>query len=242
MKNIASLGLFIFFFFSFLSVRSQESTFQLWLDYDHQNKIDSKWRFFSDYGVRSQFNDWLRLHARPSFGYKSGSKIDYRAGVGFFYLFDSYDNNVFELRPWQGVLLSLPNIDRFHFKNYIRLEERFVTAIGLNYNNFILKLRYKIGLAIPLNNFKIIPKTFYIPVSFEMFFNLAFEEQPINNDRLRFEVGLGYMINEKTRITCLYTLQEVYYKENNYIDFGEGFAQIDNVLRITLSQRFGFEN
>jgi hypothetical protein len=75
-----------------------------------------------------------------------------------------------------------------------------------------------------------------------MFFNLAFEEQPINNDRLRFEVGLGYMINEKTRITCLYTLQEVYFKENNYIDFGEGFSQIDNVLRITLSQRFGFEN
>lgn len=241
MKNKLSLGLIIFFFFSFFSAKGQESEFQLWLDYDHQNKINSNWRFFSDYGVRSQFNDWVRIHARPSFGFKPGAKIDYRAGVGFFYLFDTYDINAFEIRPWQGVLFSWPSIDRFRFKNYIRLEERFVTDIGINYNNFILKLRYKIGLAIPLNNDRIIPKTFYIPVSFEMFFNLVFEEQPINNDRVRFELGLGYMINDKTRITCLYTLQEVYFKENNYIDFGEGFSQIDNVLRITLSQRFGFE-
>lgn len=238
MKTKCGILLYLLFFLPSFSLFSQTNTFQIWLDYDQKNKINSKWDFIADYGIRSDFEEWMRYHGRAAFVLNPGKKLSYYGGLGLFYLTNFNSFNTIEIRPWQGFLISAPDFGRFNFKNYFRLEERLVFGLDNSYTNFTLKLRYKLGLKIPINEKTIKDKTFYVPISFELFFNLAFSEEPINNDRIRFEIGLGYRISEKTNVTLLYTLQEVYFKENNYIDFGEGFINIDNIVRITLSQRF----
>jgi hypothetical protein len=237
-----SLLLFFFFSIFFFKLSAQNSSFQIWLDYDHTYKLNDKWRFFSDYGFREQSEQLFRLHARPSFAFKNGNLLEYRAGLGLFYLFGPDRLGLAEIRPWQGILLSWPNFGRLHFKNYMRFEERFTFLVNDNFDNYSIKWRYKIGLKVPLNNRSVAEKTFFIPLSFEVFFDIFNENQFLDNDRIRFEAGLGYRFNDRTTLTVLYTLQETYYQEFSIINFNEGFKQIDNVLRITLSQRFNFDN
>ena len=236
------LLLFFFTFPFFSQLSAQNTSFQVWLDYDHTYKLNDKWSFFSDYGFRDQSNQIFRLHARPSFSFKNGKLLDFRAGLGLFYLFVEDQSDAVEIRPWQGILLSWPNFGRFHIKNYMRFEERFTFILNNNLSNTIIKWRYKIGLKFPLNNSSIVDKTFFIPLSFEIFFDIINENQLLDNDRLRFEGGLGYRFNDRTTLTVLYTLQETYFQNSPVINFNEGFKQIDNVLRITLSQRFNYDN
>ena len=235
----SKLSFFLFLFFSFSTSYSQNTTFQLWLDYNQKNKLNEKWSIISDYGIRSDFNGWVRYHARAAAVFKPKKIVEYQAGLALFYLTDFNSGNFLEIRPWQGVLISAPSFARFFVKNYFRLEERFNRDLNSASSNFVLKLRYKLILQVPINNTSIVAKTFYVPLSFEAFFNLAIEEQPINNDRYRFELGLAYRITEKSNIPLLYTLQSVYFNENNYIDFGEGFKSIDNIIRISFIQKFG---
>jgi hypothetical protein len=85
-------------------------------------------------------------------------------------------------------------------------------------------------------------QTIFIPLSFEVFFDIFNEDRFFDNDRIRIEAGLGYKFSDRTTITILYTFQENYYKDIPINNFNERFKEIDNVLRITLSQRFNFDN
>lgn len=238
--------LLIFSFLLFFEVQNfaQENTYQTWLDYDHQYKKSGNWRFFSDYGFRWQstagLDNWFRLHARPSVGYRPSALMDYRGGVGVFFTQNQYTANQFEIRPWQGVIIGWPNLNRFRFFNYFRLEERISTRIEQS-TNFVLKFRYKIGVKIPLNNSVIAVKTYYVHTSLELFLDLTSDNNEQNNDRTRFELGMGYRWTNKTTVKVLYTLQRIFNNQNDGVDFSEGFAQNDHVLRITVSQRIGFD-
>ena len=73
------------------------------------------------------------------------------------------------------------------------------------------------------------------PVSFEIFADLAIVNSEVLADRNRFELGLGYRYNRDIKIKVLYTLQGT---KNN---IEGGINQRDHVLRLTVSQNFGFE-
>ena len=241
MRFKAFLFVLIAFLLSFTKVNAQTNTFQLWLDYDHQNKLNSNWKMYSDYGFRVQFDEWTRFHARTAAIYKPSTLFDYRAGLGLFYLNYRVTDNVMEVRPWQGIKAAWPNWNRFRFTQYARLEERIVFDLESPENDFTLKFRYKLAINFPINNNTISVGTFYIPASAEVFLDLFFKNNEFNNDKLRFELGLGYRLKKDTYVRVLYTLQELFFNEKSGINFDEGFRQIDHVVRITVSQRFGFD-
>ena len=192
---------------SSISLFSQyDNTYQTWLDYDHHNKLNGNWVFFSDYGFRwSELNKngYFRFHARPSVEYRISISQAAYGGLGMFYQDKINSAQTFEFRPWQGYKVKWPAFGRIRLYHLFRLEERYVIFLDRNLTSFTLKGRYKIGTDIPLNNSNIAVGTFYIPVSFEIFGDIAIVNSEVFSDRNRTEVGLGlfaYFISAKYTI------------------------------------------
>ena len=245
-KLKATLAVIVLLLIGCSKLSAQVNTFQIWLDYDHQKSMKNNWRFFSDYGLRWQSlktgGDWYRIHARPSVGYRRSVLMDYRGGVGFFYTRYLETANQFEIRPWQGVMVNWPNFGRYRFYQYARTEQRFSRQTDAPFN-FVFKLRYKLGIKIPIGNTIIEEKTYYIQSGLELFFDLTDDNVEQSNDRVRFDAGVGYRIKENLDIKVRYTLQQIFNNTSeDLFDFATGFSQIDHVVRITVSQTFGFDD
>jgi hypothetical protein len=225
---------------------SQVTSFQTWLDYNHNQKIKGNWQLKSDYGFRwmnqSELENWWRIHARTGVSFKKSNLFEYKAGLGLFYTDNKSSADIFEFRPWQGMKVSWPNFKRLRFSHYGRLEERFSLDVNnTTRDNFVLKFRYKLGLKIPLNNTVISAGTFYIPVSIELFMDLNGGNVEQNNDRIRIEAGLGYRWREDIYLRILYTFQEVFDNQGAGVNLDAGFKRVDNILRLSVIQRFGYQ-
>lgn len=245
MKGVVFLIVLLGVFTSYKPIFSQENLFQVWLDYNPEHKLNSNFQLLNDYGFRWQndadASNWFRLHARFGLSYKKSTLWDYRAGIGFFYTQNVDKNNIFEIRPWQGVKLAWPNIKRFRFKQYARIEERI--SFDLNSSsgdNFVLKLRYMFSINLPINNSVISVGTFYVPIGIELFFDLTLNNQEFLNDRIRFDTGLGYRWKEDIYFRILYTFQQSYNNTDNGVDSNTGYKQFDHILRISVIQKFGY--
>ena len=70
--------------------------------------------------------------------------------------------------------------------------------------------------------------------------DLTLNNNEQTNDRTRIEVGLAYRWTAKTTVRLLYTTQSIFNNQGEGFDFNSGFSQIDNILRVTVSQRIGF--
>lgn len=226
-----------FFIFSQISRgQSTNSTAQSWNEYQHFNRINGNWQFFNDAGIRfnlsNESNQFFRLHTRPSVEFKTQVLYSFRGGLGFFFTENSAVNNSFEIRPWQGFRLNWPNINRVRIVHYTRLEQRLVNIIGSTENAFTFKFRYKLQTKIPLNNSAMLPGTYYAKISAELFADIALINDAVNNDRNRFELGLGYLFKRDLELQLIYLLQR---NRNNL----EGQIENDNVIRLALIQRFG---
>jgi len=221
-----------------MSFAQESNTIQNWYDYTQRNKISGNWTYFGDYAFRFQLNDqgsrWWQFHARPSVIFKNRGLYDLRGGVMVRYTFNSGGNNT-EIRPWQGARVNWPNFGRFRFYHYGRLEERFSKDIDSDEGNFVFKGRYKLGIKIPINNPIITSKTFYTLIGFELFFNLSGGNNELIDDITRFDIGIGYRLNEKTNLELIYILQK------SRVNFENSNRSNDNIIRLSLIQRFGFE-
>ena len=123
---------------------------------------------------------------------------------------------------------------------YGRLEERYSLDPNNAFEeNFVLKLRYKIGTTIPIKNAVIAVGTFYIPVSIEMFFDLTAGNEEQNNDRFRVELGLGYRWKNDIYFKVLYTGQEIYDNQGAGVNLDAGISKSDHILRLSVIQKFG---
>ena len=230
--------LFIFCLISGSLYAQDSNSIQNWFDYTQNNKINGNWSYIGDYSFRFQIENqdskWWRLHVRPSFIFKNKVLYDLRAGIMFSYTFNTGGNNI-DTRPWQGIKVYWPNFNRFRFQHYGRLEERFSKDIESDESNFVLKLRYKLGMNIPINNKVITSKTFYALIGYELFFNLNGDNQEFIDDRTRFNIGIGYRFNEKTDLRLQYVFQR------SRVNLEESNNSNDNIIRISVVQHFGFE-
>lgn len=215
-----------------------QNTFQTWLDYDIKRKLNGNWIYFNDYGFRFSHTadkGYWRVHTRPSIEYRTRVLYSYRGGIGLFYQSTNRTIQTFEIRPWQGFKLNWPNYKRFKIYNYMRLEQRFVDQLDEDGYSFSMKLRYKIGVNIPINNPTITVGTFYIPINFEVFANLALINQELTSDRNRSAIGLGYRYNKSTRLKFTFTYQA---KQNNIDQINN---QKDYIFHLSLSKQLGFD-
>ncbi|MGB0807204.1 MAG: DUF2490 domain-containing protein [Salibacteraceae bacterium] len=236
MRSVISIFFYFIFSIGFQALSQNQTGAEIWTDYFHYHKLSGKWQFYSDAGVRFQSlntsdNDWWRLHIRPSISYRRTTLLDLRGGIGIIYNNNDGNENstYFEFRPWQGAKIYWPVIGKLRFENYLRLEERMTYNEQENETGFSFKGRYQISTKVPLKNTSIVPNSFFIPISLELFGDLFLDGEQYRSDKLRVTSGIGY---RKTR-NLDFLLRGIFQKSPTH----DG---VDAVIRFTVKQHFGF--
>jgi len=167
---------------------------QVWADYHGHFYLSPDWEFYGDGGARYQWDHpkWAMVYVRPSIRlhglYKKPSEL--RGGLGVFYSFNEDASNTLEVRPWLGLLIKRPRIGPLTISNYFRLEERLVDTVDEKSWSHSTRLRYRIATKIPLREASR-ESYWFIPMSFEWFWDVGQGVEDVFSDRLRVDVGVG---------------------------------------------------
>jgi len=182
------------------TISTNNTTQQIWLDYNPSFERSSKVDFYGDIGIRTLFPyEWSRLIIRPSIRYKIPKKIlketyhnaELHGGIGFFFTNNKSVSNRLEIRPFQGYKLAWPNRPKIKIKHYVRLEERFDIQTQDWVNTFGLRFRYQARMELHFQgDYIAFNKGIYLPAEIELFWNLIGTKQ--FNDAARINVGIGY--------------------------------------------------
>lgn len=114
--------------------------------------------------------------------------LQFRAGIRDFYTASIGDNNLNELRLYQGVRVQWPTFRRVLLLHYVRVEERFEKVEGTDTRDFTARFRYRLT-----SKFRFIKPALidlYFPLSMELF--LSASEGLYFNDVTRITPGVGY--------------------------------------------------
>lgn len=182
---------------------------QLWLDYNFKNRIGDSTLLSTQVGFRKitpeVYNRFLAT-STLEFNNKGLDFLNletplvrsFQLGLGLIYTQNYNDNDNLELRLIQGFKFNIPTLKRINLSNYVRLEERFQYEFNNSGWTAGYRIRYRISTNLAWNQhlFKF-SEGFYIPLSFEMFFNLKKADR--FNDVVRIAPGIGYKINKDWR-------------------------------------------
>ncbi len=184
------------FFISSLSF-SQKSDTGNWFIYFGNQKINQKWNWHNEIQYRN-FNfigDTNQLLLRTGIGYNLTKKNNnILLGYGFIntqkYLPNSDQKIDFNEHRIFQQFINRPSYNRFFLQHRFRLEERFLP------NDFQMRVRYLLGINIPINKKSIEKNTVYFSGYNEIFINA---EKPIF-DRNRLFGAVGYVCNKNIKI------------------------------------------
>ena len=185
---------------------SQKSDTGNWFIYSGNQKINNKWNWQNEVQYRS-YNfrgDTNQLLLRTGIGYNfSENNNSLLLGYGFIntqkYVPNSDEKiSINEHRIYQQ-FITKQNFNRFFIQHRYRLEERFIAT------DFQLRLRYFIGLNIPLNKKTMDKNAFYLSSYNEIFINA---EKPIF-DRNRLYGALGFVIDKNFKVEAGFMAQTI---------------------------------
>lgn len=184
--------------------QAQSSDFGNWLIYIGNKKLNSKWNIHNEVQYRNYdaVGDLEQLLLRTGLGYTfNENKNNILFGYGYI-LSENYIGNtddkvsVNEHRIFQQ-FTSKQNIGAVKLNHRYRFEQRFVES------DFKVRLRYFLGINVPLYKKESLKKSFYASVYNEIFLNT----KSAVFDRNRLYGGLGYHLNDKIRIEAGYMNQ-----------------------------------
>jgi len=185
---------------NFVYAQSDNTTQQIWADYNPQWNLDSNYTFYGSIGGRTiipyswtkvDFTTAVRYAPDPLFNIFNKSQQELHGGFSFYYTYNEDKNNQIELRPFQGYKIRWPHLERVKFTHFLKLEERFIFNVGESDFEFELRARYKIEAIFHRTKHLVdFANGLYFPISFEFLFDL-YSTQQFNNG-IRLTPGLGY--------------------------------------------------
>ena len=125
--------------FVFAQSSSDNTTQQIWADYNPQHYLDSSYTLYGSLGGRTiipyswtkvYFTAAVRYAPDPLFKILNKSQQELHGGLSVFFTFNENNDNQIELRPFQGYKIRWPHLERVKFTHFLRLEERFIFTIG----------------------------------------------------------------------------------------------------------------
>ena len=185
---------------------ADETSPQIWLDYNPLHRLSPKVDLFGDAGIRwdTENDGWWRFVLRPSVGVRAG-QVYLTAGVGNFFTFSPHIATHWEIRPFQGASVVWPG-GRLAFQHYLRLEERFDynTETWNSFNS--LRLRYQLQVSYRWATYQG-GRTWKATASVEPFITLA-GEQGLQQEQVRATIGIERTFARDRRLEFLISWQQ----------------------------------
>jgi hypothetical protein len=201
-KNIFLLVLIAIFFAPKIS-NAQDSSLGNWLIYIGNKKIDEKWNIHNEVQYRNYnaAGDLEQLLLRTGLGYNVTNNSNILLGYGYIlsenYIGDTDDKvTVNEHRIFQQ-FTTKQNIGKVGLSHRYRFEQRFVE------DDFKLRLRYFLGVNIPLQYKEDGKNPLYLSIYNEIFLNTKSSVF----DRNRVYGGIGYKFSKNLKLELGYMNQ-----------------------------------
>ncbi len=196
--------IFILFFLIYHVTFSQKSDFGNWLIYFGNQKINEKWNWHNEVQYRNYdfIGDTNQLLLRTGIGYNlTENNNNLLLGYGFISTQKYIPNleekvSVNEHRIYQQ-FITKQNFGRFIVQHRYRIEERFLP------NDFQMRLRYFLGINIPLNKKTMDKNALYLSTYNEIFINSV---KPIF-DRNRLYGAIGFVIDKNFKLEAGFMAQ-----------------------------------
>jgi len=214
------------------NIKAQNATNEIgsWNIINVKMNINKQWSFFVEPQLRSLsfYNQYHYYEIKGGITYNLHSNFSITTGTGSYNTYSEGGNFKLpyqqkEIRTWLQLIMK-QQVARVKFEHRYRAEQRFTN------NGFRNRFRYRLNTVVPLNNKKLIPKTFYTSVWNEIFFT---DKAPYF-ERNRFFVGGGYELSEAVAIQTGY-VHQFDYKIND--ETGRNFFQISLLLNVDLKKR-----
>jgi hypothetical protein len=189
----AALVLILLNLYSF-TVKAQDSKLGTWGIATVVLPGDSshKWGGYSELQLRANgaFSQFQYYEAKAGVSYDIDKNFIALLGTGTYHTYDYTDlgkgPTTNEFRLWEQMTVN-QFLYRIKFEHRYRVEQRWVNG---DYRN---RFRYRLNMFIPLNNTKIVAKTWFLSVFDEVFFN----NKAPNFERNRVSAALGYQFDKK---------------------------------------------
>ncbi|WP_184548690.1 DUF2490 domain-containing protein [Mucilaginibacter sp. FT3.2] len=178
---------------SSLAVKAQDSKLGTWGIATVVLPGDSshKWGGYSELQTRMNgvFTQFQYYEAKAGVSYDLDKNFTALLGTGTYHTYDYTDlgkgPTINEYRMWEQMTVN-QFLYRLKFEHRYRVEQRWVNG---DYRN---RFRYRLNMFVPLNNTKIVAKTWFISVFDEVFFN----NKAPNFERNRISAALGYQVDK----------------------------------------------
>ncbi len=230
-KYIISAILCIAMIFPAFSEHFRENVYNAigWYGYFGDHKIAKKWSIHTEYQLRRTdfIAFWQQSLARFGVNYHFTDQVMFTIGYAQAQTFSYGELPIAKLdlqgneqsfpehRIYQDILLK-NNTGRFEISHRFKLEERFLGNIYDSKNdripgkwNFVMRFRYRVRIAMPIQGNTIDDNEFYIHAFDEILIGAG--EKIKNNifDQNRFNIGVGYKLNKNCKFEIGYFNQIV---------------------------------
>ncbi len=207
-----------------------------WFNYSGDHKIANKWSLHTEYQFRRAdfISTWEQSLLRLAINYHFNDQVMFTLGYGLIHTF-SYGLNpivkktnegeaqVFpEHRLYQDMLIK-NNTGIFEINHRFRFEERWLANLYDKDNllrqdawKFMLRMRYRLRIALPLKGKTIDDKELYLHAFDEIFIGFGDDVGANVFDQNRINLGIGYRFTKDFRLEVGF-LSQILQKPSNLI-------------------------
>jgi len=213
------------------SAFSQVNDFGSWSVINTRLNLSPKWSVFNELQLRSQsfYQHFYYYEIKGGVSYAINKNFSFLLGAGKYMTYSDGGNFkepvvANEFRFWQQVTMN-NYLERIKFEHRYRVEQRWLKS---GYRN---RFRYRLATAVPINQKKMGPKTFYFTAYDEVFFtNIApyFE-------RNRVFAGVGYPFSKHFTVQPGWLYQFDYRSNNTKV--AKHFFQLTMMIELNVKHK-----